>query len=142
MARIMAPRWGPGPGKPFLTKQRRPGRIGRAPRRADEALVLPGKINRIKLRVAAAAAGIGAALAEIHQHPPVWRPGRPFDEIVLRQQSLAGTVRLHHADVKRPAIDLRERDQVAARRPYRRAVFPRTEADPPGIASVRVHDVK
>src|SRR3954452_21384083 len=133
MARMMPPRRNPRLAKPFLTKQRRPGRVGCAPRRADEALILSGKVDRIKLRVTPAAAGIGAALAEIHQHPPVRRPGRPLDEIVLRQQPLARTVRPHYADVKRPTVDFRERDQIAARRPYRRSVFPRTEADPSGI---------
>src|SRR4051812_18336902 len=92
--------------KPRLTKQWRPGRIGRAPGRIDDTLVLPGEIDRIELRIAAAPTRIGAALAEIHQHAPVRRPGWPLDEIILRQQPFAGTVRPHHADVERPALDL------------------------------------
>src|SRR4051812_47964471 len=130
------PQKGGGLYRHELAKQGRPGRVGSVPRRFYLPLITPGKIDRMEVR------GAAASLAEIHQHATVRRPSRPLDQEILGQQPLAGAVRPHHPDIERAALDFRERDQIAARRPYRGAVFPRAEADPFGVAAIGAHDIE
>ena len=87
-------------------------------------------------------ATVGASLAKIHQHPAIRRPGRSLDQEILGQQPLAGPVRPHHSNIEGAALDLGEGDQIAARRPDRRAVFARAEADPFRLAAIRVHHIE
>src|ERR1051326_1522772 len=124
-------------GSAGLTEQRRPGRVRRIARGVDLALVAAGQVDREEPRRGGSPAA-GTAAAEIHQTPPVRRPGRSLDEKILRQEPLAGTVRPHDTDIKRPAVDLGEGDQIAPRRPDRRPVFARAEADALGLAAARI----
>src|SRR5262249_42499181 len=127
-------KWGPAEGgglyRHDLAKQGRPGRIGSVARRLHLVLVAPRQVDREKARRAT------AALAEIHQHAAIGRPGRPLDQKILGQQAFAGAVRPHHPDIESAAFDLGEGDQIAARRPDRRAVFAGAEADPLPLAAV------
>src|ERR1700693_6319464 len=119
-----------------LSKQGRPGRIGRVAWGFHLTLVASGQVDRKEARRGT------AALAEIHQHPAVRRPGRSFDEKILCQQPFARAVRTHHADIERTSLDLGKGDQVATWRPYRGAVFARAETDPLGIAAFPAHPIK
>src|SRR5207253_2886182 len=120
----------------WLLEQWRPCRVGRVARGPDLVLVAAGQVDRIEMRAAA------AALAEIHQDAAVWRPGRALDEKILRQEPLARAVRPHNADIEGAALDLGEGDQIAARRPYRRAVFALAKADASPLAAAGIHHVE
>src|SRR3954451_8361902 len=101
-----APSWpakGGGLYRHELAKQGRPSRVGSVPWCLYLPLIAPGKIDRMKM------GGAAAALAEIHQHPTIRRPGRTFDQEILRQQALARAIRAHHADIERAAFDLGKR---------------------------------
>src|SRR5580658_3491367 len=76
----------------ILSKQGRPRRIGSIARGGDLALIGPGPVDRKQARRAAPAAPAGRRLAEIHQHPPVRRPGRTLDEKVLGEEALTRAV--------------------------------------------------
>src|SRR5205807_9090402 len=87
-------------------------------------------------------ARIGRRLAEIHQQPAVRRPSGPFHQEIPREEALSRAVGPHYPDVERPTFDFGEGDQIAARRPDRRAVFARTETNAFDAATVRIHYVK
>src|SRR5207248_6084583 len=65
-----------------------------------------------------------------------------LDEKILRQEPLARAVRPHNADIEGAALDLGEGDQIAARRPYRRAVFALAKADAAPLAAAGIHHVE
>src|SRR6185312_2303662 len=66
-----------------------------------------------------------------------------FDEESLGEQAFARPVGPHDADEELAALDLGEGDEIAARRPYRRAVTTAAEAaDALDVAAVCVHDVE
>src|SRR4051812_48897405 len=83
----------------------------------------------------------GRKLAVEHDDTAIGRPAWAFVEIALGQQSLAGAVRAHDADIELAAGHFGEGDQVAARRPHRRAIPAVAEADALYAAAVGVHDI-
>src|SRR4051812_32923761 len=64
--RVEAPRVA---SKNRSTQQRRPRRVGRAAPGRHLVLVRAGQVDRVEPRGATAAAAVGLALTEIHQHP-------------------------------------------------------------------------
>src|SRR6185312_11188494 len=126
----------------MLAKQGRPGWIGSIARGRYLALISAGQVDRIQFRASATAISTGGRTAEIHQHATVRRPGRALDEKTGGQEPLALPIWLHDADRETAALDLGEGDEVAARRPHRRRILARAEADALRPAAAGGHHVK
>src|SRR5271155_259671 len=119
-----------------------PSRIGGIRRCDNFAQISPRDVDRVEVDATTTAARIGRLLAEEHQHPAVRRPGWPLVQEAARKYSFAFTFRRHEADRKLAPIYLGEGDQVAARRPHRRRVAARAEADALHARAVGIHDVE
>src|SRR5690606_20108176 len=94
-------------------------------------------------KASAAALVLGSGLlAEKHDDAAVGRPSRTLVEKALGQEPLARAVRANDADEEAAAMQLGERDQIAAWRPDRRGVATFAEADPLRIPARCAHHVK
>ncbi|ENN87294.1 hypothetical protein RHSP_25736 [Rhizobium freirei PRF 81] len=121
---------------PSLLEKRRPCRVGSKARRRDFLLVISGQVDGEELR----ATGAGR-LAEEHDDAAVRSPGRTFVVEAGRQQALAGTIRLHHADGETATGLLGEGDEIAARRPDRRGIGAVAERDAALVGTIRIHHI-
>ena len=81
-------------------------------------------------------------LFKIHQHPTIRRPGGPFDQKPVRQQTLATAIDIHHTDVKLAICHLGEGNDVTARRPNRGGIAANTIADTLYVAAIGVHHIE
>src|SRR5471030_2512194 len=90
----------------------------------------------------AGAAGAVGLLLEVHQDPPVGRPGRAFDQVAVGQHALATAIGPHDADPEAAGHDLGEGDIIAARRPDWRGIAAVAEADALLAAAARAHDIE
>ncbi len=104
-----------GGGDSPSVQQRPPGGIGGVVRRRHLELLVPENVRQEN-----SSAGLAAGIAEIHDVEPVRREGRALIVEAFGQNTLARTIRLHHADRELIADLLGIGDQVAARPPDRR----------------------
>src|SRR5579864_5790497 len=93
-------------------------------------------------RLPAMAFRVGGLLTEIDQHATVGSPARRLDEEGLGQKPFTTPVWAHYTDIELRRIELREGNQIAARRPHRRSISARAEADAVDVAAIGVHHVK
>src|SRR6185503_496776 len=91
-------------------------------------------INRPYLRAA-------AALPTEHQYTAIGRPGRTFVLSAAGNKPLPRAIGPHYANVEDISGPLGEGEQVAARRPNRRAVGSGGEADSVLIGAVHIHQI-
>ena len=90
---------------------------------------MPCEVDGPQLGLTACSIIVLAALAVIHQHAAIGGPSRALHQEALGQETLARAIGPHDPDVEGAAFELREGDQVAARRPHRRCIPPGAKAD-------------